>query len=72
LLALLGGTAGFFIGIALAEQIGWSIFSARVAVEPVLFPVVLAVAVLVTFAGSAASIRRAMHFSPAIVLRGDA
>jgi len=26
----------------------------------------------VTFAGSAASIRRAMHFSPAIVLRGDA
>jgi putative ABC transport system permease protein len=72
LLALIGGTAGFLIGIALAEQIGKWIFSARVAVEPVLFPVVLAVAVIVTFAGSAASIRRAMHFSPAIVLRGDA
>jgi putative ABC transport system permease protein len=72
LLALIGGTAGFLIGIALAEQIGNWIFSARVAVEPVLFPVVLTVAVLVTFAGSAASIRRAMHFSPAIVLRGDA
>ena len=72
LLALIGGTAGFLIGIALAEEIGKWIFSARVAVEPVLFPVVLAVAVLVTFAGSAASIRRAMHFSPAIVLRGDA
>ncbi|HYA94825.1 MAG TPA: ABC transporter permease, partial [Terriglobales bacterium] len=72
LLALLGGTAGFLIGVALAEQIGRWIFSARVAVEPVLFPVVLAVAVLVTFAGSAASIRRAVRFSPAIVLRGDA
>jgi len=72
LLALIGGTAGFLIGIAMAEEIGKWIFSARVAVEPVLFPVVLAVAVLVTFAGSAASIRRAMHFSPAIVLRGDA
>ncbi|MGA9209241.1 MAG: ABC transporter permease [Terriglobales bacterium] len=72
LLALIGGTAGFLIGIALAEEIGKWIFSARVAVEPVLFPVVLAVAVLVTFAGSAASIRRAMRFSPAIVLRGDA
>lgn len=71
LLALIGGTAGFLIGIALAEEIGKWIFSARIAVEPVLFPVVLAMAVLVTFAGSAASIRRAMHFSPAIVLRGD-
>jgi putative ABC transport system permease protein len=72
LLALIGGTAGFVIGIALAEQIGRWIFSAPVAVEPVLFPVVMAVAVLVTFAGSAASIRRAVRFSPAIVLRGDA
>jgi putative ABC transport system permease protein len=72
LLALIGGTAGFLIGIALAEQISRWIFGARVTVEPVLFPVVLAVAVLVTFAGSAASIRRAMQFSPAIVLRGDA
>jgi putative ABC transport system permease protein len=72
LLALIGGSVGFVIGIALAEQIGKWIFNARLAFEPVLFPVVLAVAVLVTFAGSAASIRRAMHFSPAIVLRGDA
>ena len=56
----------------MAEQIGKWIFSASVAVEPVLFPVVLAVAVLVSFAGSAASIRRAMRFSPALVLRGDA
>src|SRR5271167_2033849 len=72
LLALIGGTAGFLIGIAMAEEIGKWIFSARIAIEPVLFPVVLAMAVLVTFAGSAASIRRAMHFSPAIVLRGDA
>ena len=72
LLALMGGTAGFLIGIEMAEEIGKWIFGARVAFEPVLFPVVLAVAALVTFAGSAASIRRAMHFNPAIVLRGDA
>jgi len=72
LLALIGGTIGFLIGLAMAAQIGKWIFNARVVVEPVLFPVVLAVAVLVTFAGSAASIRRAMRFSPAIVLRGDA
>jgi hypothetical protein len=33
---------------------------------------VLAIAVLVTFAGSAASIRKAMHFDPVFALRGDA
>jgi putative ABC transport system permease protein len=72
LLALIGGSIGFLIGIAMAEEIGRWIFGSRVTIEPVLFPVILVVAVMVTFAGSAASIRRAMHFSPAIVLRGDA
>lgn len=72
LLALIGGTAGFLIGIAMAQEIGRWVFNARVAFEPVLFPFVLVMAIVVTFAGSAASIRRATKFSPAMVLRGDA
>ncbi|MBV9608488.1 MAG: ABC transporter permease [Acidobacteria bacterium] len=72
LLAVLGGIAGFLCGIAMAQQIGRWIFNSRVAFEPVLFPIVIAVAIAVTFAGSAASIRRAMLFDPAVVLRGDA
>ncbi len=72
LLALLGGIAGFAAGAALAQQIGRWIFSSAVTIQPVLFPIVLGVAVAVTFAGSAASIRKAMQFDPAIVLRGDA
>jgi putative ABC transport system permease protein len=72
LLALLGGLAGYGAGILLAERIAVSIFSARIAVQPVLFPLVMAVAVAVTFAGSAASIRRALRFDPAVVLRGEA
>ena len=72
LLAVLGGIAGFICGIVMAQQIGRWIFNSRVAFEPVLFPIVIAVAIAVTFAGSAASIRRAMLFDPAVVLRGDA
>ncbi|MBV9086851.1 MAG: ABC transporter permease [Acidobacteriaceae bacterium] len=72
LLAVLGGIAGFLCGIAMAQQIGRWIFNSRVAFEPVLFPIVIAVAIAVTFAGSAASIRRAMLFDPTVVLRGDA
>ncbi len=71
LLAILGGIAGFAIGLGMAQQIGRWIFNTRVAVDPVLFPIVMVVAVLVTFAGSVASIRRAVRFHPATVVRGD-
>ena len=72
LLALFGGLAGFFAGSALARLIGRSIFASRIAIQPVLFPVILGIAVLVTFAGSAAAIRRAVQFDPVFALRGDA
>ena len=72
LLAILGGVAGYAIGILLAQQIGRSIFASEITVQPVLFPVILAIAIGVTFAGSAAAIRRAVQFDPVFALRGDA
>lgn len=71
LLALMGGVAGFSAGALLARQIGRSIFSSQISIEPVLFPVILAIAVFVTFAGSAAAIRRAVKFDPVFALRGE-
>ena len=71
LLAILGGVAGFAIGSVLARQIGRSIFNSTIVIQPVLFPVILAIAVMVTFAGSAAAIRRAVQFDPVFALRGD-
>ena len=72
ILALLGGATGFGLGALLAQQMGRVVFASRIAVQPVLLPVVMAIAAVVTFAGSAASIRRAMRLEPAIVLRGEA
>jgi putative ABC transport system permease protein len=71
LLALLGGIVGFAGGSLLAHQIGRSIFNSQISIEPVLFPVILAIAVFVTFAGSAAAIRRAVKFDPVFALRGE-
>jgi len=71
-LAVLGGTAGYFAGIALAHQIGQTIFNSQITIQPVLFPIILAIAVVVTFAGSAAAIRRAVLFDPVFALRGEA
>ena len=72
LLALIGGIAGFSAGALLARQIGRSIFNSQISIEPVLFPIILAIAVIVTFAGSAAAIRRAVKFDPVFALRGEA
>lgn len=72
LLALAGGAAGFIAGSLLAGQVGRSIFGSQITIQPVMLPVVLAIAVIVTFAGSATAIRRAVKFDPAYALRGEA
>ncbi len=71
LLALMGGAAGFGVGALLAHQIGHSIFNSDISIPPVLLPVILAIAVIVTFAGSAAAIRRAVSLDPVFALRGE-
>jgi len=71
LLALIGGSIGFGAGAVLAREIGHSIFNSQISIQPVLLPVILAIAVMVTFAGSAAAIRRAVGLDPVFALRGE-
>jgi putative ABC transport system permease protein len=71
LMALLGGAVGFAAGALLAHEIGHSIFNSQISISPVLLPVILAIAVIVTFAGSAAAIRRAVELDPVFALRGE-
>lgn len=71
LLALIGGAIGFGAGALLAHQIGQSIFNSQISIQPVLLPVILAIAVIVTFAGSAMAIRRAVGLDPVFALRGE-
>ena len=71
LLALIGGFVGFFVGGVLARRIGQSIFNSQISIQPVLFPVILAIAVIVTFTGSATAIRKAVSLDPVFALRGE-
>jgi putative ABC transport system permease protein len=71
LLALIGGVIGFGAGALLAHQIGESIFNSHISIQPVLLPVILAIAVIVTFAGSTMAIRRAVGLDPVFALRGE-
>jgi putative ABC transport system permease protein len=72
ILAVLGGAAGYGAGLILARQIGRAIFDSDISIQPVLFPIILVIAVVVTFAGSAAAIRKAVLFDPVFALRGEA
>ncbi|HUK47773.1 MAG TPA: ABC transporter permease [Terriglobales bacterium] len=72
LLACAGGLVGFAGGALLAHKLGYAIFGSGIAVEPVLLPLVLGIAVVVTFMGSAAAIRRAVKYDPVLALRGEA
>src|SRR4029079_2248041 len=53
LIACVGGLIGFAFGALLAKELGRTIFGSEILVQPVLFPVVLTLAIAVTFGGSA-------------------
>ena len=72
LLACVGGLVGFAGGTILARKLGYAIFGSAISVGPVLLPLILAIAILVTFVGSAAAIRRAVKYDPVHALRGEA
>jgi putative ABC transport system permease protein len=72
LLAMIGGVLGFGVGSLLAIELGRTIFGSSIVVQPVLLPVVLGLAIGVTFAGSAVAIRRAVRSDAVQALRGEA
>ena len=72
LLALAGAAVGCFAGILLAQRMGQGIFGSPITLHPAVIPIVVFAALLVTFAGSAGAVRKAVQFDPAVVLRGDA
>jgi putative ABC transport system permease protein len=71
-LALIGGLIGFAAGALLAHRIGQTVFGSSIAVHPVVLALIIMAALIVTFAGSAGAVHKAMQFDPAVVLRGDA
>ena len=71
LLAVVGASIGFVVGAVLARGLGASIFGTPASPRLILFPVVLGLAAVVALAGSLIPLRRAAHFNPAPILRGE-
>jgi len=71
LLALLGGTVGYVVGLGLARFLGERVFGISPEIRPILLPVVLGVAAAVATIGSIVPLRRLIKLDPAVVLRGE-
>lgn len=71
LLALIGGIAGYAIGLGLARVLGIGIFGIAPAIRLILFPVVLVLAAVVALLGSLVPLGHASRVEPAMVLRGE-
>lgn len=71
MLALAGGAIGFVAGVGLAWILGESVFGTPSSLRVVLLPVVLGLAAIVAILGSLIPLRRAAHFQPAPILRGE-
>jgi len=71
LLALIGGIAGYAIGLGLARVLGIGIFGIAPAIRLILFPVVLVLAAVVALLGSLVPLGHASRVEPALVLRGE-
>ena len=68
--ALLGGIAGYFLGFGFAQLIGRSVFGSAIEMKARVIPIVAALILLVTLAGSLPAIRMVLGLRPAEVLHG--
>jgi len=68
-LGLAGGSAGYLLGSVLAWRLALAVFGSPIGIHLVMLPLCLALALVVTLAGSALPLRGVLKVSPAVVLR---
>jgi putative ABC transport system permease protein len=68
---LLGGLAGYFAGSLMAQRLGMVVFGIPAEINWVILPAALALALVVTLAGSALPLARGLRLSPVAVLRNE-
>jgi putative ABC transport system permease protein len=68
--AIIGGIAGYFLGLGFAQIIGHTVFGSAIIIKPMVIPLVAVLVVIVTLAGSIPSIRLLLSLRPAEVLHG--
>ncbi|MBI4444162.1 MAG: ABC transporter permease [Acidobacteria bacterium] len=68
---LAGGLLGFWAGYGLAQVVGQQVFGSAVALNWLLLPIILLLALGVSLVGTLVPLSRAARYQPALVLRGE-
>ena len=68
---VLGGVLGLVLGFSLAQVIGLTVFSTSMVLPPVVIPLTVGCACLVTWVASSKPVMQAVSVEPAITLRGE-
>ena len=71
IIGVMGGLAGFIIGVIISQFIGLSVFNTLITPRYEIIPIVLLISVAVALIASLFPIRKAVKVEPAIVLRGE-
>jgi putative ABC transport system permease protein len=69
IVGLAGGVMGYFLGSLLARGLALRVFGSPAYIHWIFFPAAVALALIVTLAGSAWPLSRGLRISPAVVLR---
>jgi len=67
---LVGGIAGYFLGLGFAQIIGHNVFGTAVAINGMVIPWVIISVILITLVGSLPAMRMLLSLRPAAVLHG--
>ena len=71
IIGVMGGLAGFIIGVIISQFIGLSVFNTLINPRYEIIPLVVLISVFVALVASIFPIRKAVKVEPAIVLRGE-
>ena len=67
---IIGGVAGYFVGLGLTQIIGYRVFGSAIPPAPMVIPIVTVLVFLVTIFGSIPAIRYLVNLNPTEVLHG--
>jgi len=70
IVALVGGAAGFGLGVGLAQLVGQLVFGSGIAIRPIVPPLMALVILLTVVVGCLPSMRYLLRLQPAQVLHG--
>lgn len=69
-IGIIGGFAGYFIGLGLTQIIGQSVFGSAIPPAPMVIPIVVLIIFLITILGSLPAVKYLLKLNPTEVLHG--